>query len=105
LVLGHQNRVNLNLNRAKGRSGNELEGRVAKRWDKSANDGSTTCRYIPDELAAKPEEWLLEVVVGLCRDLEVLEVLLAVEGDCAGLDLALLHKIITMMIKTTTHDR
>lgn len=45
---------------------------------------------VADELAGKPEEGLLEVVVGLGGDVVVLEVLLAVEGDGLGLDLALL---------------
>jgi hypothetical protein len=46
---------------------------------------------VADELASKPEEGLLEVVVGLGGDVVVLKVLLAVEGDGLGLDLALLH--------------
>jgi hypothetical protein len=46
---------------------------------------------VADEFPGKPEEGLLEVVVGLGRDIVVLQVLLAVEGDGLGLDLALLH--------------
>ena len=46
---------------------------------------------VADQLASEPEEGLLEVVVGLGRDIVVLQVLLAVEGDGLGLDLALLH--------------
>ena len=46
---------------------------------------------VADQLAGEPEEGLLEIVVGLGRDVVVLEVLLAVEGDGLGLDLALLH--------------
>jgi hypothetical protein len=45
---------------------------------------------IADELAGEPEEGLLEVVVGLGRDVVVLEVLFPVEGDGLGLHLALL---------------
>jgi len=45
---------------------------------------------VADELPREPQERLLEVVVGLGRDVVVLEVLLAVEGDGLGLDLALL---------------
>ena len=45
---------------------------------------------VADQLAAEPQEGLLKVVVGLGRDVVVLEVLLAVEGDGLGLDLALL---------------
>ena len=37
------------------------------------------------------QERLLKVVVGLCGDIVVLEVLLAVESDGLGLDLTLLH--------------
>jgi len=46
---------------------------------------------VADKLASKPEERLLEVVVGLGGDVVVLEVLLAVEGDGLGLHLTLLH--------------
>lgn len=45
---------------------------------------------VADELAGEPQEWLLEVVVGLGGDIVVLEVLLAVEGDSLGLDFSLL---------------
>lgn len=48
-------------------------------------------RLVADELPGEPEERLLEVVVGLGGDIVVLEVLLAVEGDGLGLDLALLN--------------
>jgi hypothetical protein len=40
---------------------------------------------------ANLQERLLKVVVGLCRNVVVLKVLLAVEGDGLGLDLALLY--------------
>ena len=53
--------------------------------------GKTYEGVVADELASEPEEGLLEVVVGLGGDIVVLEVLLAVEGDGLGLDLALLH--------------
>jgi hypothetical protein len=46
---------------------------------------------VANELPGEPEEGLLEVVVGLSGNVVVLEVLLAVEGDGLGLDLALLH--------------
>jgi hypothetical protein len=55
-------------------------------------DGPRTYELgVANELAGEPEEGLLEVVVGLGGDVVVLEVLLAVEGDGLGLDLALLH--------------
>ena len=46
---------------------------------------------VADELAGEPQEWLLEVVVGLGGDIVVLEVLLAVEGDSLSLHLTLLN--------------
>ena len=45
---------------------------------------------LTDELPRQPEEGLLKVVVGLGRDVVVLQVLLAVEHDGLGLDLAVL---------------
>lgn len=45
---------------------------------------------VANKLAGEPEEGLLEVVVGLGRDVVVLEVLFPVEGDGLGLHLALL---------------
>lgn len=51
----------------------------------------TFAQNAPNELPGEPEEGLLEVVVRLRRDLEVLDVLLAVEGDLAGLDFPLLR--------------
>jgi hypothetical protein len=47
-------------------------------------------RSVADQFPGKPQERLLEVVVGLGGDVVVLEVLLAVESDGLGLDLALL---------------
>ena len=55
----------------------------------------------PDELAREPEEGLLKVVVGLGGDVVVLQVLLPVEGDLLGLDLALLH----VHLVAHQHDR
>ena len=43
------------------------------------------------ELAREVQERFLEVVVGLRGDLVVLDVLLAMEVDLLGLDLAILH--------------
>ena len=47
--------------------------------------------YVLGELACKPQERLLKVVVALCRDVVVGKVLAAVEGDGLGLDLAVLN--------------
>ena len=46
--------------------------------------------WIRSELASQPEERLLKVVVGLCRDVVVLQVLFAMESNGLGLDFALL---------------
>jgi hypothetical protein len=46
---------------------------------------------IVDQAAEKPDEGLLELVVALGRDVVVLEVLLTVEGDLLGLNLAVTH--------------
>jgi len=73
LVLREQLGVDSDLRRSKSRGGDKLQGRVS------------------DELAGEPQEGLFEVIVGLGRDIVVLEVLLAVEGDGLGLDLALLY--------------
>ena len=56
----------------------------------SSATGYTYKLRVANELAGEPEEGLLEVVVGLGRDIVVLQVLLAVESDGLGLDLALL---------------
>jgi hypothetical protein len=45
---------------------------------------------LPNQFASKPQEGLLKVVVGLGRDLKVLNTLLPVEGHRGSLDLALL---------------
>lgn len=46
---------------------------------------------VSNELASKPQEWLLEVIIRLCRNIVVLKVLFPVECDGLGLHLALLH--------------
>lgn len=48
-------------------------------------------KYLPSELSEEPDEWLFELIVGLGRDIVVLEVLLSVEGDLLGLHLSVLH--------------
>lgn len=69
----HKSLVNLNLRGCKGRRSGKLERRVA------------------DQLTCQPQEGLLKVVVGLGRDLKVLQVLLAVERDGSSLDFPLLY--------------
>ena len=46
---------------------------------------------IANKLSGQPQEGLLEVIVGLGGDVVVLQIFLAVKGDCLGLDLSLLH--------------
>lgn len=45
---------------------------------------------IPYQLPRQPEEGFLEVIIGLRRDLKVLEVLLPMEGNRSGLDFSFL---------------
>jgi hypothetical protein len=52
--------------------------------------GGTNQLGVANQLASKPQEGLLEVVVGLGGDVVVLKVLLPVEGNSLGLDLSLL---------------
>ena len=42
---------------------------------------------VATQLTSQPEEGFLEVVVGLCRNIVVLKILLTVEGDLLGLHL------------------
>lgn len=63
-------------------------------------------RCVPNKLPREPEEWLLEVVVRLRRDLEVLDVFLAVEGDAARLHFPLLqHKETNKAVPMSTSRR
>ena len=57
---------------------------------RKSGSGDKVQRLVADKFPGEPEERLLEVVVGLGRDVVVLEVLLSVEGDGLCLDLALL---------------
>ena len=59
-------------------------GRLERR---SLDEGEVV---VAAELARQPEEWLFEVVVRLGGNIVVLQILLAVEGDLLGLDLAVL---------------
>jgi hypothetical protein len=88
--LFHQGRVNLNLLGLESWGRNEVQARVAKDVIKLRASSVAKILYIPYELPGEPKEWLLEVVVRLGRNFEILQVLLAVEGHIAGLDLALL---------------
>jgi len=73
VVLIHQLLVDLDLGRSEGNLSDELQSLVA------------------NKLASEPQERFLEVVVRLGRDVVVLQVLLAMEGDGLGLDFALLN--------------
>lgn len=72
VVLSHQLLIDLDLRRSQCGGGGEFESGVS------------------DQLAGQPEERLFEVVVALSGDFEVLQVLLAVERNGTGLDLAFL---------------
>jgi hypothetical protein len=72
LVLLEHSLVDLDLGRRKSGGGDKVKSLVA------------------DEFPGEPEERLLKVVVGLGRNVVVLQVLLSVESDGLGLDLALL---------------
>ena len=48
-------------------------------------------RCLPNKFSCKPKEWLLEVVVGFGRDLEVLQVLLPMEGNSRSFDFSFLE--------------
>jgi hypothetical protein len=69
-------------------SGEKGRRRLGRKAGSSQEKGKAD---VPDKLPGEPEEGLLEVVVGLGRDLEVLQVLLSVEGDGSSLDLSLLQ--------------
>ena len=93
VVLGHELGIDRDLWGCKSRRSDKLEGRVSSVlniWSVERITRGERGRNEPDELACEPEERLLEVVVALGRDLKVAEVLLPVESDSAGLDLALL---------------
>jgi len=72
LILLHQMLVNGDLSRGQSGSSDKLQGGVSNKFP------------------CQPQEGLLEVVVRLGRDFEVLQVLLAVEGDSTSLHFALL---------------
>lgn len=60
------------------------------RWCQSWGRDELKSR-VTDELPGQPQERFLKVVVGFSRDIVVLEVLLAMEGDGLRLNLTLLH--------------
>lgn len=76
VVLLHKLCIDLNFRRSKGRGGDKVEAWVA------------------NELSGEPQEGLLEVVVGLCRELKVLKVFLSVESHSTSLDFALLQIVV-----------
>lgn len=94
-ILSQESLIDLGGGGSKSRGGDELlscsVSNTIKGSQVSFSKGQTYKSSVADELAGQPEEGLLEVVVGLGRDIVVLEVLLAVEGDGLGLHLALLN--------------
>jgi hypothetical protein len=90
LVLLENSLVNLNLRRSQSGGSDEfLKIALVSLYVKWARELSYQS-LVTDEFPGKPEEGLLEVVVRLSGDIVVLKVLLAVESDGLGLDLALL---------------
>jgi hypothetical protein len=66
-------------------------GRVELQLTGSQNGGLNQNQVVVvGQAAEKPYEWLLKLIVALGRDIVILEILLAVEGDLLGLDLAVL---------------
>ena len=59
-------------------------------WGHEGGHGHELQVRVTDEFPSQPEERLLKVVVGLGRDVVVLQVLLSVEHDGLGLDLPVL---------------
>ena len=47
--------------------------------------------WVANKFSCQPQEWLLEIVIGLGGDVVILEILLAMKSYCLCLDLALLH--------------
>ena len=60
-------------------------------WRSQGNTRDELQPGVPHQLPRQPQKRLLEVVVGLGRDVVVLQVLLAVEGDGLGFHFALFH--------------
>lgn len=48
--------------------------------------------HLPSQLPCQPQEGFFEVVVGFGGDLQILEILLPVEGDVGSLDFSLLDR-------------
>lgn len=87
----HEEWVNCNFSRSKGRGSDEFEGRVAnKKKEARKNELFARLILLPDKFPRQPKERFLEVVIGLGRDFEVLQVLLAVESDSTSLHFAFL---------------
>ena len=60
-------------------------------WGHQGGHGHELQVGVTDQLPGQPEERLLKVVVGLGRDVIVLQVLLSVESNLLGLDFAVAH--------------
>lgn len=95
LVLVHDSLVDGDLRGSKSCFGSEFLVPVSVTYYKvllrNCKGTATYQTLVADEFPRKPQEGFLEVVVGLGGDVVVLQVLLAVESDCLGLDLSLLH--------------
>ena len=46
--------------------------------------------YLPGESSEQPDEWLLELIIALCRDVVVLQILFSVERDRLSINFTVL---------------
>jgi len=83
VILLHQWAIYRNFGGGKSRSSDKFKRRIA------------------DKLPGEPKEGLLEVIVGLCGDLEVLQILFSVEGHLSSFHFSLLD----INFVSAQHDR
>ena len=91
LVLLHCGLVDLDFWWGERWGGDEFLRAVLVLWPVFRCRLNTYERLVAHKLPRKPQERLLEVVVGLGGDFEVLDVLLAVEGNSSSLHFSLLQ--------------
>ena len=93
LVLLHESWIYVDLSGGQGRCSNELQRRIAKDCNQHHDFYHEIVGHLPDQFPSKPQERFLKVVVGLGRNLEILNVLLSVERHLAGLHFSLLKDV------------
>ena len=74
-----------------GAATNSIEELLYQEYEGKKND-ERTGKSLPDKFSCQPQERFFEVVVRFSRYFEVLEVLLSVESDCAGLYFSFLKR-------------